>query len=189
MKIGIFPGTFDPIHIGHESIIAEAVNSNIVDKIIIIPAFRNPWKETPTVPFIDRFNMCHIAAENINNLIGHKKVFASAIENTMHDLQNNGPIYTANILKYLKYICANDTLCLLCGTDVKENIINWHDGQWIIDNCEIINVDRLGMTSVSIEKGIKISSTAIREMLKNNEMPYPYISKDVYDYIKKNHLY
>lgn len=54
MRVGLFLGSFDPIHIGHISIITTVLNANLVDKVIIIPAWHNPFKEHNPAPFMKR---------------------------------------------------------------------------------------------------------------------------------------
>lgn len=46
--IGIFFGSFDPPHIGHVNIVTAALNSSIVDKVIVVPAYKSVWKNTET---------------------------------------------------------------------------------------------------------------------------------------------
>lgn len=51
MNIGIYLGTFNPPHIGHLNCLYRALESQIVDKILVVPAFKNPWKVTPEDKF------------------------------------------------------------------------------------------------------------------------------------------
>lgn len=52
MRVGLFLGSFDPIHIGHIAIVTTVLNANLVDKVIIIPAWHNPFKEHNPAPFM-----------------------------------------------------------------------------------------------------------------------------------------
>lgn len=54
MKIGLFLGSFDPIHIGHISIISSVLNAGFVDKVIVIPAWHNPFKEHSPASFYEK---------------------------------------------------------------------------------------------------------------------------------------
>lgn len=47
MRVGLFFGSFDPPHIGHVNVVMGAINSNQVDRVLVIPAYQNLWKETP----------------------------------------------------------------------------------------------------------------------------------------------
>jgi len=190
MRIGIFLGSFDPLHIGHESVITDALNRHLVDCVFIVPAYKNPCKEKHSVSYDDRLNMCRIAAECINETYVCTKydnaVYVSDIEKT---LANGNFVYTSEVLKKLTEEYPYDNMCILCGTDVANKIHKWHEGQWIVDNYEVIDVGRIGETTETLDKGMKISSTVLRKMLENDENPYPYISKEIYAYIKENMLY
>lgn len=45
MRVGLFFGSFDPPHIGHVNVVMGAINSNQVDRVLVIPAYQNLWKE------------------------------------------------------------------------------------------------------------------------------------------------
>lgn len=57
-------GSFDPIHIGHISIISRVINLGIVDKIFIVTTPRNPWKNTPGTSFLQRNQMINLIIQN-----------------------------------------------------------------------------------------------------------------------------
>ena len=64
MKIGIFGGSFDPIHLGHTRIINEAIISLQLDKMLIVPTKHNPWKEDSVANNQQRIEMIQIALKD-----------------------------------------------------------------------------------------------------------------------------
>lgn len=79
MRVGLFLGSFDPIHIGHISIVTTVLNANLVDKVIIIPAWHNPFKEHNPAPFMKRWEMCYQSTKGITN------VQCAQVEGVLHD--------------------------------------------------------------------------------------------------------
>ena len=92
MKIGLFLGSFDPIHIGHISIISSVLNAGFVDKVIVIPAWHNPFKEHNPASFMKRWLMCYQSLKDIPN------VQCSQIESTLHDRLQIDRIPTHKVL-------------------------------------------------------------------------------------------
>lgn len=168
MKIGIILGSFDPIHIGHLYIAQHALNENSVDNVIFVPAYQNPWK-SKSIDYADRYYMVKFAIKNM------KKCSVSDIE-----LYTSEPHYTSDTLKYLKEIYPNDELYLLMGEDVYNDIFEWHEGKWILNNFKFITYSR---------NIYNTSSTEIRNLIKENKQIYPLVPESVCEYITINNLY
>lgn len=168
MKIGILLGSFDPIHIGHLRMAQRALNEDFVNHVIFVPAYQNPWKEK-SVDYGDRFYMTKIAIENMKNC-------------SISDIEQDTPEphYTSDTLKYLKEIYPNDELYILVGEDVYNDVCEWNEGDWILNEFKFIIYDR------SI---CNVSSTEIRKLIKENKQIYPLVPQSVYDYITINNLY
>ena len=169
-------GTFNPFHIGHLSCVIKVYNQHIVDKIEIIPAWQNPWKNK-TGNFDIRCEIVETMIEGLDNI-----VTVSRIEGEIK------PKYTYELLEYLKRTNPNIDYSLICGTDTANNIIKWKNGQWIKDNFKIIEIDRPTDDSEQLN-GINISSTKIRSMIKNGENPIPFINLETFNLIKKHKIY
>ena len=168
MKLGILLGSFDPIHIGHLCMAQNALNENLVDNVIFVPAYQNPWKSKST-DYGDRYCMTKFAIKNM------KKCSISNIE-----LDTPEPHYTSDTLKYLKEIYPNDELYLLMGEDVYNDISKWYEGEWILSNFKFIMYSR---------NVYNISSTEIRNLIKENKQIYPLVPESVCEYIAINNLY
>ena len=95
MKIGIFGGSFDPIHLGHTRIINEAIISLQLDKMLIVPTKHNPWKEDSVANNQQRIEMIQIALKD------NSKCEVCTLE---IDRQDNEKNYTIDTIKELKDI-------------------------------------------------------------------------------------
>ena len=93
MKIGIFGGSFDPIHLGHTRIINEAIISLQLDKMLIVPTKHNPWKEDSVANNQQRIEMIQIALKD------NSKCEVCTLE---IDRQDNEKNYTIDTIKELK---------------------------------------------------------------------------------------
>ena len=185
MRIGVYVGSFDPIHKGHVSIINHIISKKYVDKILLIPT-GNYWDKQCNSKLIDRINMC--------------KYYKSDTIEIVED--NNLLPYTYMLLEELNKKYKNDELYLIIGADNIKTFDLWKNVNSIIENNHILIIPRDGIDInkyvgnnnkfiiVSDFKMIDISSSNIRKMIRdNNSDVLKYIDKDIYKYIKNNRLY
>ena len=174
-KIGIFPGSFDPFHIGHLAVAATAYNNGL-DKIFVLPAWQNPWKEKST-DYWARLTMCELMTQD------YDFIEVSHLEGLMRNE------YTYQALQRIKETrFLGDDLYIVAGGDTINKIREWRKGDWIINNFKIMGVGRPGSEYVD-GNGIGISSTEIRDMIKKSLVPMPYVDTKTFEYIKNNKLY
>ena len=175
-------GSFDPIHIGHLHIASAAINANLVEKVLFIPAMQNPWKvNSKSTKYTHRLNMIELAVKNVPEFV------VSDIETQIPE-----PYYSSYTLELLKEQYPNDDLYLIVGADVGVDIKNWFRGTWIVQNFKVIIIAREGFEDTfvfDINKTINVSSTEIRNLCKENKRLYPLVPKEIEEYIKKFNLY
>ena len=183
MKIGVYVGSFNPVHIGHKKIIDHLIDNNYLDKVIVIPT-EGYWDKTNLIDVKHRINMLKFY-KNKNILI--------------NDYLNNFQ-YTYQILNVLKEENPNDELYFIIGTDNISKFHLWKNVEEILKNkILVLNRDDIEIDSyierfeqkenfVIIEdfKPISISSTQIRN---NVDDMSKYLDKPIYEYIKRNGLY
>lgn len=183
MKLGIYVGSFNPVHIGHKYIMDYLLNNKFIDKIIVIPT-GNYWDKNNLIDIKNRINMLKFY-ENKNIIIN----------DTLNHLE-----FTYEILDELKKIYINDTLYLIIGADNIPKFHLWKNVDKILDNKVIV----LNRNDINIEKylndfdkkenfviaedfkRIDISSTTIRNNIEENKN---LLDIKVYKYIKDNKLY
>lgn len=197
-RIGIFGGTFNPIHNGHIMLAEYCKKELALDKIILIPSFVPPHKVCDFLASADdRINMCKIAVQNL------AEYNVSDIE-----IKRGGKSYTYQTITLLKKLYPDDTLYLLVGADMFLTLDKWKEPEIIFKNASIAAVPRDNMNRVSLnnyynsvlsDMGAKaiilpqpvqqVSSTFIRENIENCELISSLIDKNVLNYIVKNNLY
>ena len=200
MKIGLFGGTFDPVHNGHIGLAESIIEQKLLDRVIFIPAARPPHKpEMPVTPFFHRANMIKLAVE------GKSYFEMSEIEEKRFPL----PSYTYDTAKWFSSSYPDDSFYLIIGEDSLAQIHTWHRAKELIGVCEIITYPRV-KGNITLEKLKKywtlemaerlfktilplpvydISSTEIRESIKIKEKLNFLMPLIVYDYIEKHNLY
>ena len=195
-KTVIYGGSFDPVHFGHIELAKTALLETGANRLIFIPAKVSPFKKDKSqTEFIHRFNMCKIACGYIENA-------------TVDDIEFNlpTPSYTVNTLCELKKKY-NDDLVFVCGADSFMDLDRWKNPEEIFKMAEIftavrddVNIDVLKTKKEQLEKmgarvilskmpKIDISSTEVRENIKNNIPCDELIPKEILEYINTQNLY
>jgi nicotinate-nucleotide adenylyltransferase len=135
MRIGIFGGTFDPVHYGHLIVAEQAREQAGLDQVWFIPSARPPHKlEQPISPFDRRAEMLALA------LAGQEHHFR--VETIERD--RPGMSYTADTLDALTDQHANTDWFLLLGADSVKDLPTWHDPLRIVDRATILAAGRRG---------------------------------------------
>lgn len=192
MKVGIFGGSFNPIHVGHAIIASHVIQHADLDQIWLMVAPLNPLKEPNAHNNnndIDRLRMTELVSRHIDG------VETSAFEFTLPR-----PSYTIQTLKALQEKFPDHEFSLIIGADNWAVFKKWKDWETIIANHDILIYPRLGYEVTIPEEYahrvkltdapiIEVSSTRIREGLAQGESMCFYVPDDVYKYIVANHLY
>lgn len=166
-KVGYVFGSFDPIHIGHISIAMQVLNDNIVDKVMFVPAKQNPWKKGST-DFNIRCEMLRASLSDFDD------VGFIDIENRVDSH------FTFDVLEEIeKELNDNEKMCIITTQETFDEIPKFFKGDEILEKYEVHIVNM----------PISIHSTDVRNMIKDNKNPYPYVTKEVYEIIKEKGLY
>ncbi len=192
MKLCIFSGTFNPIHRAHLKM-AEYVLENFgFDKIIFIPAYKPPHKDYDTNMCTHRFNMVRLAIE-----------YNPYFEISDIEYQHEGKSYSyLTALQLKKQYCTEDKINFIIGTDAFEKIESWYEAEkfknlvdfivFVREN-KTVNFDDLKEKGYSFEIArmpfIDISSTELRERIKEGKSISNLVTEEVEEYIYKNGLY
>ena len=186
MLIGVYIGSFNPVHIGHIKIARHLIEKNYVDKVLIIPT-GNYWNKQDLVDIKDRINML--------------KLYET--DNIIIDDKHNDIEYTYQLLNQLEKESIDNEYALIIGADNIVDFDKWKNYQEIL-NRQLIILNRNGIdinkylkklgknTKYKITtdlENINISSTDIRNRLKNNEDNIQNIDSEVFSYIKEHNLY
>jgi nicotinate-nucleotide adenylyltransferase len=192
MKIGIFGGSFNPPHEMHLNIGIQLINKQYVDNVIYVPTGSKYKYKNNLLTDKNRLEMLEILTKKYEGL-------------SVNDYElKDEVVYTCETLAYFKEVYLDDDIYFVCGADNLSYIDKWKNGEDILNNYKILVMKRKGEDILELLEKFKeykhnivvadieqrdISSTDIRERLKNNENVLDVLDKDVYEYIRKNKLY
>jgi nicotinate-nucleotide adenylyltransferase len=197
MRIALFGGSFNPVHLGHKKLVEEVAKEFNIDRVIIMPTWKTPLKDNRSFANAElRLDMCKLAFQNL-----------STVEVSDMEIKRQGNSYTYLTLNSLKEKYPNDELFMLVGADMFLSLEKWKNFKDIFKMTSIIAVPRncdnhklllhseklaklYGCKSfVMNHKVMDVSSTEIRQKLSGSQDVSKLLDKNVYEYIKEHHLY
>lgn len=189
-NIAVFGGTFNPFHLGHYQMLKALCDSDMLDKVLVIPDRIPPHKTLDHgATDNDRIEMCRLVCEEF------EKAALCLIE-----FSREGKSYTVDTIAELKKIYPNDCFYVACGADMLKTLDTWHDFErlkqivsFIVFNrnndlCFLEDVKRIKALGADIivfnDEIVSISSTQLRKSIKPEFLP-----EKVYDYVNKRGIY
>ncbi|MBQ2621462.1 MAG: nicotinate (nicotinamide) nucleotide adenylyltransferase [Thermoguttaceae bacterium] len=138
-KIGLFGGSFDPIHLGHVEIAQKAIKEIPLDILVVMPAGKAPHKNGAFFSDDLRLKMTQAAMADLND----DRVVVSDWE--VKQAQVNGKTsFTVDTMRYLKKQYPGAQLYLILGTDMFNTLSTWKDPEIIAANMKLVLVNRRG---------------------------------------------
>ena len=187
MRIGIYGGSFDPPHYGHKKI-AEFVNEKLnLDKLLIVPVGIASHGKNNLTSSADRMKMCEMTFGNIKN------VCVSSIEIDME-----GVSYTYKTLEaVIKNFGEDNEYFEIIGEDSANYFDKWKEYEKILELSTVVVLKRKGFKNIVNSPKIvtvdnpyfNISSTEIKEKIKNGEDVSDFLDKETEKFIKEKKLY
>ena len=203
--IGIYGGTFDPVHFGHLRTALEIKEIFHLDEVRLIPCSQPPHRETPLTPPEMRLAMLELAVQNQPDLVIDRR-----------ELEREGYSYMIDTLKSLQIENPDKSLLLIIGTDAFEGLASWHQWQQLFDVAHIVVITRPGYVlqalsgflsskltknreDLKLDKSgclffqsvtkLDISATVIRSLIELEKNPGYLLPDNIIKYISKNKLY
>lgn len=195
-RIGIFGGSFNPIHNGHVNLAKIVKNELCLDKVIFVPSNNPPHKDGDELaPDDDRFEMCRLVAEGLDGF-----------EVSDYELCREDVSYTVYTVRHFKEIYPQDRLFWLLGSDMLLSFDTWFRYDDILRNISLAVVSRekddmeklkekaeilsaYGEIFILDAVPVELSSTEIRKKIRNSQVFSCYLDKKVVKYIKLHRLY
>lgn len=200
----LFGGTFDPVHFGHLRPLEVAAQQLALPAITLVPCFVSPHKSQPAVSASHRYRMLELATE-------HSPLF----DLSDYEIKQPSPSYTVDTLRFFKQQHPGQSLLFIMGADSFENFTQWYRWKDILELANLLVLARPGFEQPSnpelqsfltesthnlahYDHGhiatidsplLAISSTQIRQNIKEQKDLSELIPESVLNYIKKNHLY
>ncbi|MEE0867692.1 MAG: nicotinate (nicotinamide) nucleotide adenylyltransferase [Clostridia bacterium] len=183
MKTGLFGGAFNPLHNGHMAIARAAIESEGLDRLIFIPSGNAPHKEESRISRQDRLEMVKLATA------GEEKMFVSDYE-----LGRSEVSYSSDTVEYFKKLYPDDELYFLMGDDSYNQLDTWHEPNRIFENATVLVFPRNGTDVKKPAKKIpmdrvSVSSSNIRERIRQGKDFRKLLPKEVFDYIIRRKIY
>jgi nicotinate-nucleotide adenylyltransferase len=155
MNIGLFGGTFDPVHRGHLALARAAMERCKLHRIHFVPANIPPHKQRqPLSPFVHRFAMLALATAPEKAFVPSLLEAPEEGARTRKDRQEK-PNYTIDTVRRLKQSCkAADKLFLLIGMDAFADIAKWHQAEALFRECEFVVASRPGYSLADVANAL-----------------------------------
>ncbi len=196
-RLGVFGGTFDPIHIGHLLLAQEAAAHMKLNRVYFVPAGQPPHKPgQPITPIQHRLAMAEIATRD-NSLFAVSRLDAS----------DEKPSYTVDLIKRINQpLKVEVQVFFLMGMDSLQDLATWHQPDWLLDNCNLVALNRpsvrvdwstLEMRFPNIQNrvtvldmpGLDVSGMNVRERLRLHHPIRYLVPAEVSHYIQQHGLY
>lgn len=203
--IGIFGGTFNPVHYGHLRTAVEIKQRFALEQVRLVPCANPPHRETPAVDGAMRLQMLQLAVAQCPGLI------ADGCE-----VVRNGPSYSVHTLSDMRDLWPDKPLLLFMGMDAFAGLPRWYQWQRLFDFAHIVVIARPGFSLPSLlpelaarqtesatelaastagrlffqaVTQLEISATAIRNMFASGQDAHFLLPDNVLDYIYQHRLY
>ncbi len=190
MKVGLFFGSFNPIHVGHIAIAQYMAEFSDLEEVWFVVSPQNPEKERATLlDDYQRLEMVHRATESYDNI----KV--SSIEFSLPK-----PSFTINTLAHLVEKYSNIEFALIMGGDNLATFDKWKNYKYILDNFSLYVYSRPNSIVPKEFKNhqkihlynapqMEISSSFIRESIRNKKNISAYMPKEAWQYLDEMNFY
>lgn len=203
--IGIFGGTFDPVHYGHLRSALEVKEIFGLSEVRLIPSAQPPHREQPAATALMRLHMLELAIKDQPGLVIDTR-----------ELNRQGASYMVDTLQSLRQELKNEPLLLFIGSDAFNQLKTWHQWPHLFDFAHIVVMTRPGFTIQNLDDFFKarlateitelanntagklyfqqitqldISATAIRNMIAEQQNPGFLLPDNVIAYIRQHKLY
>jgi nicotinate-nucleotide adenylyltransferase len=188
VKIGLYFGSFNPIHVGHLIIASHVLSVTDIEKVWFVVSPHNPLKESKSLLNENhRLHLVRLAIEEEPNFM------ASNIEFTLPK-----PSYTIDTLTYLKEKYPTNEFTVIMGGDSLQNLPKWKNYEQLLDQYNILVYQRPGFTNNMLQHKnvailpaplLELSATAIRNLIKEDKSVRYMLTEPVRKYIEASGYY
>ncbi len=121
--VAMFGGSFDPPHLGHQRIVEKAIRNLNIDKLLVVPAYLNPFKTSSLASAAQRLAWCHTLFDTVENVLVDD-----------YEIKEGKSTTTSQSIKHFSMIY--DVKYLIIGSDNLSTLTRWHNFEWL--NAHII---------------------------------------------------
>lgn len=190
MRIGVYGGSFNPIHTGHAIIASHIMQQGYLDQLWLMVSPQNPLKQAHDMAAdVHRLRMTEMVTRHL-----------PGVETSAFEFQMPRPSYTIDTLNALQQKFPDDELLLVIGADNWAEWSRWRAHDEIVEHFGLLIYPRLGYEvvippeiseRVTLVQApvIEISSTRVRQLLAQGKSARFYVPDEVEQYINRHHLY
>ncbi len=189
MQVGLFFGSFNPVHVGHMIIANHLADEEALDQVWMVVTPQSPFKKKRNLANNhDRLHLVRLAIDD------HPGIRASDIEFGLPI-----PSYTIDTLTYLKEKYPTYRFCLIMGSDNLKSLHKWKNADLILKNHEIYVYERPGYAPESLSDLpnvhlvqaplLHVSSSYIRKRIREKKSIKYLVTERVFDYIQGSNMY
>lgn len=187
-------GSFDPVHTGHVALAAHVLGAGLAERIVVVPAWRSPWRDPPLADPDQRLAMCRLAFADLPPVTVDDREVASG-----------RPVYAVETLTALAAEHPGDAWRLLVGADHLATFARWREASRLLELAELLVVPRAGVAAhppadwsaelpaarvlVAPPFDHPVSSSAVRAMLAAGGATGDLLPPAVAAYIDTHRLY
>ncbi len=203
--IGIYGGTFDPVHYGHLRTAVEVKELFELQELRLLPSLQPPHRDKPGATPKMRLQMLQLAIKD-----------QAGLQIDARELEREGPSYMVDTLRSLREEYRNKSLLLFVGTDAFAGLTNWYHWQLLFEYAHLIVINRPESKSLVLPEFLEqkrvnskydlkqhpqgklyfqnvtqldISASKIRKIFSDKQNPAYLLPNDVINYIQRNKLY
>jgi nicotinate-nucleotide adenylyltransferase len=178
-RVGIYGGTFDPIHLGHLHVITQLIERDLVDQLLVVPAGVPLLRQNaPIATGQQRRTMCQLALADLPAQV------ASKVQVNPIEILRTGPSYAIDTVEAVAQNYPDDTIVLIVGQDAAEKLNQWHRIDELRAMVEFLIIARPGHAGDGVDIGaLDVAATTIRQGLSAE------VSSSVATFIRENNLY
>jgi nicotinate-nucleotide adenylyltransferase len=206
--IGLYGGTFDPIHLGHLKAASEVQEKIALDEVRMVLSANPPHRSEPCLTAQQRFSLLTLAVNNFQH-----------IEADGCEMERAGPSYMVDTLRSFRIKKPTASLVLILGMEAFNGLMSWHRWEGIIDLAHIVVTDRAGFNNhfneeleeyvrpfltkdksqlkqlthgkiyVQSVTAVDVSATKIRQRIKNKKPVNTMLTNNCLDVVRKNGFY
>jgi nicotinate-nucleotide adenylyltransferase len=183
MRVGIYGGTFNPVHHGHLILARQALEEFKLDRLVFVPAAESPFKiQNHSAPSGDRLAMLRLA------IAGEDRFLVDPLE-----IERGGISYSIDTVKMFRNRDPGAELFFLVGEDNADRLTEWHRFEELKKLVYFVVLSRSedfqSPEYPVVQRRIEISSTEIRNRVANQESITYLVPESVKHYIEQHQLY
>ena len=164
MKLGLFGGSFDPVHYGHLLLAESARDQLNLDRVIFLPLGEPPHRKSIRSSNDDRFNAAFLAIQDYPEF-----------EVSRYEIDKKGVSYSVDTLRYYRSLYPNDEIFWIVSSETFNDIPNWRSPEEICRLASLIIARRAGYPEPNFDSFRSFCDSRIIEMFKRQVIEFPFL--------------